>query len=411
MLPTINGKPIIECGKKDFEVIIDNPDYRENEYIDYKRNFSFLECAKNDPKRAEHISEFKSDVCAFANADGGYLIYGVSDKMGLASELVGIEIPDNNTDKFELERKNNLQSILPKIPSIKFKFVLLDNGKFLVIILIQRDAFAPYIHLHNEKDYKIYKRIGNGKTAMSYSEMKMQFNQSLSLEREIYNYRKERIDYYCEFEDDKNKSYSRFAIVHIIPDSFLDRNQNVDIYLLNRRSNRKFSGILQPFYCANNVRSNVDGVRTWGYNDKCEGQIGNNGLLELFLPLSPDFVFKTRVGGEDKECFAYSSFEENLEDMVYAYLDAFSPILGTSRIMVCISIVGCRGVVTQTSFGYRESPQIDRSLLIADPIVFDDISKPDNNYASMRQLKIGFHLAIGIGLSSDEIEYLENSCV
>lgn len=51
MLPTINGKPIISCNKGDFQIIIDNPDYRENEYIDYKESFSFLGLDKRDPKK------------------------------------------------------------------------------------------------------------------------------------------------------------------------------------------------------------------------------------------------------------------------------------------------------------------------------------------------------------------------
>lgn len=55
MLPTINGKSLLECSECDFEDIIDNPDYRENEYIDYKRNFSILEYSKeqklNENKR------------------------------------------------------------------------------------------------------------------------------------------------------------------------------------------------------------------------------------------------------------------------------------------------------------------------------------------------------------------------
>ena len=40
MLPTINGKEIIDCSLTDIQVIIDNPDYAENEYLDYKKAFS-----------------------------------------------------------------------------------------------------------------------------------------------------------------------------------------------------------------------------------------------------------------------------------------------------------------------------------------------------------------------------------
>ena len=112
MLPTINGKSFMDCTEADLRVLIDNPDYCENDYIDYKATFAFLETEKHDPRRAEHLAEFRSDVCQFANAEGGYLIYGIKDKKGLANEIVGVSIPNDNPDKFELERKNNLVPIL-----------------------------------------------------------------------------------------------------------------------------------------------------------------------------------------------------------------------------------------------------------------------------------------------------------
>lgn len=70
MLPKLNNKSFLECTEEDFESLIENLDYRENEYIDYKKNFAFLEIPKE--KKAERnckIAEFRSDVCSFANAD------------------------------------------------------------------------------------------------------------------------------------------------------------------------------------------------------------------------------------------------------------------------------------------------------------------------------------------------------
>ena len=74
MLPQINGKSFLTCTEDDLKVLVENADYRENEYIDYKLNFAFLEIEKG-PVRDSKKAEFKTDVCAFANADGGYLIF------------------------------------------------------------------------------------------------------------------------------------------------------------------------------------------------------------------------------------------------------------------------------------------------------------------------------------------------
>ena len=68
MLPVVNGKLLFDCEEEDLQVLVDNPDYRENEYLDYKLNFAFLEYSKGDKKREEHLAEFRSDVCSFLDA-------------------------------------------------------------------------------------------------------------------------------------------------------------------------------------------------------------------------------------------------------------------------------------------------------------------------------------------------------
>lgn len=76
MVFQINGKTLLECNEDDIQLLIDDPAFRESEYIDYKENFSFLEIKENKEKNAKKI-EFRNDVCSFANAEGGYLIYGI----------------------------------------------------------------------------------------------------------------------------------------------------------------------------------------------------------------------------------------------------------------------------------------------------------------------------------------------
>lgn len=82
MLPQINNKSLLECNEADFTEVLNNPDYRENRYLEYKLTFSFMEVDKS--RAAEKISEFRNDVCQFANAEGGYLIYGIADKEGIS---------------------------------------------------------------------------------------------------------------------------------------------------------------------------------------------------------------------------------------------------------------------------------------------------------------------------------------
>ena len=106
----VNGKKITECCEKDLQVLIDNPDYRENQYIDYKSDFSYFRAEGKEVKEKEAF-ELRKDICSFANAEGGFLIYGISERKGIASSILGVEIA--NCDKFENDVRNLFTPIMP----------------------------------------------------------------------------------------------------------------------------------------------------------------------------------------------------------------------------------------------------------------------------------------------------------
>lgn len=91
------------------------------------------------------------------------MIYGIKEELGIVSEIIGITVARNDTDKFELDRRNDLQSILPKVPNIKFSFIPLKTGKYVVIMYIKHDSFAPYTQIGNQINYKFFKRAGSQK--------------------------------------------------------------------------------------------------------------------------------------------------------------------------------------------------------------------------------------------------------
>ena len=216
MLPTINGKSFLECTEEDLKELLGNSAYRENEHIDYKSAFAINSYPKGEKRDAE-IAELRSDICSFANADGGYLIFGIQeDGQCIAKELVGIEV--KNKDRFELDLNNWLQSIVPRIPTYKIRFIDLNSGKHVVVLSIDHDFFAPYIHLEGERNYRIYRRVGNSKKIISYMELKNMFMQSMVLEKEIGRFREERVDFFCLNTTGAGEKTPPFLLLHIIPE-------------------------------------------------------------------------------------------------------------------------------------------------------------------------------------------------
>lgn len=396
MLPKINNKSFLECNEEDLKVLIKNEDYRENEYLDYKQDFSFLKISKGY-ERTNKILEFKSDICSFANSEGGYLIFGISDKNGCADELIGIDILNDNTDSFELERRNNLNGIYPRIPDVKFHFVKLQNGKYIVIICVKHDMFSPYTYIYEENKYLMVKRSGNKKILMTYEEIKNMFNQSLSLDKEIYNYRMERINYYRNQSETCYDIYSRFMILHIIPETFLDSSYSQNMYIINETKNMYLETIFANFKCCILQRPCADGLNCLPYpNSKhVECAIRNNGVVECFYPLDDTDldIFK------DKSYSGFLSidlFWNMIEELYRTYVNKFKEFSQYKRIFICVSLVGCKGVETKTSELSFHQCRIDRNLVICSPTVLNDINDVDEVEISAKKLKIDLMLAMGI---------------
>lgn len=393
MFPRINNKSLLECKPVDFKTLLDNPDYRENQYLDYKKTFSFLGAPKN--MLQEKNSEFRKDICAFANADGGYIIYGIIEAYGTATELAGVEI--DNPDKFELDLRNKLSPIMPQIPPIQFQFVKMENNRYLVITRIERDYYAPYICLEKENNYRIYKRDGNRNTVIGYAELKNMFVQSKVLEDEILRFRNRKVEYYSNIG---GRKYESFLLFHMIPESFL--NDRKQLFLIERKKKISFRSIFANAKIDSISIPCVDGLRfVNSYGDE-EALLYDNGIAEYFLPLE-SYVKKITDG-----IFFYSDdVWEYVACIAKDYQKIIPNIFGNQRYFGCISIVGCKGVISEFNDIRRQHTTIDRNKIICQPVGFLDIKDENSFYAGLNRLHLEYLLSIGIKKDEKVQELIE----
>ena len=402
MLPTINGKSLLDCNEDDLNEIIDNPDYRESEYLDYKRDFSILNYSKDKNKKEQAIIEFRNDVCAMANGNGGYLIYGIGEgdgNNGIPHDLVGFETLNINFDKLLLHIKTWLQTIQPRIPYYRTNVIELQNGKYVLIMYIQHDSFAPYFHMENECCYRIFKRVGNSKHTIPYMELRNMFIQSLNLEKEIKAYREERVSHYnIRIPLGKKPQY---LLLHFIPETFTDSSHNIPM-ILERRKGIKLSEIFNSFESDFYFQPNVEGVKFTSYRTGSEIQIYNNGIAELFYLFDDEVEIKNST---NKLTFRWIMVRDSINQSVKNYLETMKGILGDKKVYVCISIIGCQGVVTDDNFGYYHHISIDRDMLMCDPVVFEMNSTDSTLEKTIDLLELNFMLSIGIrgGERMDEL--------
>lgn len=394
MIPSINGKKIYECTEEDLQEIINNPEYREDDSVDYKETFSIFDISKDRTKdRQSAIFEFRSDVCSFANAKGGCLVYGVmEDGNGVPKEIKGILIEGNNTDKFELSIKDWLSPIEPRIPSYTVKFIQLKNEKYIVIILVKHDSFAPYIHLANEKDFMIYKRIGNSKSPISYSEMKNMFTNSTVVEKEIDQYRDKRINnYYFQTEDSESR-FSKFLMLHIIPDTFLDREYDQPVYVWERKG-RRFYSMFSAFSCDSISIPMVGGLRYTNHQGFSEYAIYNNGVAEVFYPLNDLLRMNYDV---PRGFFPWKLIWNMIESFIREYNGLVHNLFPTERVFVGISVIGCKGVATDYSYNSDPISTIDRELLKMSTYALEELNSGCNIDSNLKRIQIDYMTSLGI---------------
>lgn len=391
MLPLLNNKSLLDCDYDDFKDLIHNEVFRENQFLDYKEYFSFLVLPKDTKKEIveSKIVEFRNDVCSFANADGGYLIYGIKDNCGMAEELTGIEI--SNKDKFELDLRNKLNPIMPKIPPMIFRFVNVDMDRYIVVIYIRHDDFAPYIHLENQKNYKIYKRCGNEKTVINYSELKNMFIQSRVLEEQISLFREKRIINYMHAGSTQN---GPFMLFHIIPERFL--NDRKQMFILEKQSGISFRSVFSGTNIESLSLPCVDGLHYVSLDRKDEAYIFNNGIVEYSLSLV-NYNYLIREG---YMFFSNEDIWRYIDSVAQGYQSMLPSIFGKQRYFGCISIVGCRDIVTELNDTGGNPTRIDRDKVICHPITFLDIDDNDTFYTDLKKLHLEFLLSIGIRKNS-----------
>lgn len=168
--------------KKELKKLIDN-EVEENIHLEYKACAAILNeywittksgrmVQKN--KATESIKrEIAKDVSAFANADGGTIIYGIEER-GHKPIALSDGFDPNVISKEWLEQVIN-SNIQQRIPDIQIHPVDLGNRRFAYVVEIPKSPEAP----HMSKDKRYYKRYNFQVLPMEEYEVRELLNRGL----------------------------------------------------------------------------------------------------------------------------------------------------------------------------------------------------------------------------------------
>ncbi len=145
----------------DIEYVISN-EVEENIHLDYKASGAL---DKDERKR----SEITKDVSAFANSDGGIIVYGISEEDHKPKEISPIDGRVYTKEWLE----NVIQQIQPRIENVMiYPIRVNDLGQSIYVVNIPRSGKAP----HMARDKRYYKRFNFKSEPMEDYEVKDLYN-------------------------------------------------------------------------------------------------------------------------------------------------------------------------------------------------------------------------------------------
>jgi len=140
--------------------------------LDYKEKLPGR--ASNDHK------EFWKDVCAFANASGGWLVYGVSEQRDDAGRTTGVPkgivgVGNVNADTEKLRLHNLVHSgVAPRVDVAVFVAPAADSAKTCVLLWVPPSTYPPCMVVAGG-DSRFWLRRGGGKYSMDIDEIRRAF--------------------------------------------------------------------------------------------------------------------------------------------------------------------------------------------------------------------------------------------
>ncbi len=351
-------KPIDQLTIEDIEALITNK-VGESRYIEYKSELP----GNTDSEK----KEFLADVSSFANTAGGHLLYGLSEADGIATEIIGLNDFNRDTDipRFEQLIQSGLE---PRIPGLRLESLGADQ--VVLAIQVPRSWAGPH-RVALGKSSRFFGRSTTGKFPMDITDIRNAFLLSADLPERIRRWRDERIARIKGAVDDSRLSGSPKLVVHVVPLGSFGNQLGIsakDIWE-KRNSFRPLGGT------AGSARINVDGVLSFvhaGGNlneivDRC--QVFRSGCVEaIWADLCSERNGAKLVGSIVYERYVIASLAAYLKEL---------EVLGVSPpISVMLTLMDAQGAGMEVDrYRYKESGHpIDRAVVAIPDILIDNMN-------------------------------------
>jgi hypothetical protein len=339
--------------KTDIDELISNEE-PESRNLDYKQE---LPGGKDEDKK-----EFLADVSSFANAAGGHILYGISEKRDEGKPTGIPEIADGlsiNADT-EIKRLESLirDGIDPRLTGCHIREITGFPKGPVILVHIPKSWMPPHM-VTIKGSSRFFSRTSKGKYPLDIMEIRSAVMLSESLADKVRQFRDSRLAKIIAEETPVQLFPYGKIIMHVFPISALDLTMQIDVKSID-------IGQLQPLGEGGwNNRFNFDGLLTY----RCNRDSSDcDAYLQLFRNGAIETVDSHMLGDVEKWGKTIpTTFEKRLISSLKNYLK-FEQRLGFEPpIFVMISFTG----VKDYAF-HGGHTKIDRDSLILPDILVED---------------------------------------
>ncbi|MGJ7554653.1 AlbA family DNA-binding domain-containing protein [Variovorax sp. RB3P1] len=315
-------------------------------------------------KTDDDKEELAKDVSALLNADGGDLVYGITEDRasGTAKGVMPIEI--GNFDKESRRITQILDAwIEPRYRGIQIVEVELDGGSGVVIRVPMSFDGPHWVRNPNSTKRRFVIRNGKMTSDMSYDQVRSAFNATASLAIQARDFTKARLTLVEDRKMNMPMGQSPLAVLELVSLAGLARRSSVDIKKVQFVDFIVWDGGADP-------KMNLDGAGAYlGANGEAfsQSQLFRNGSME----------YMTIVGGsQDGKMGVWAShslqfFERSLRVSLEAArkYDIAGPALVTCALM---HVEGCE--LALDSYSPFRKKLADRPFMVFPEIYIEDLS-------------------------------------
>jgi hypothetical protein len=215
----------------------------ESQTLDFKRELPEKnERDKIDPDK--YKDELCKDVAAFANADGGHLVYGIQEKAGVANDIVPIST--ESADAAERRIRHVLEGrIEPQIHGLTFHKIDFAGAGYVLILRVPASYDGPHC-IRTEKNHKQQRRFvmrnGTMISDMSYDQIRGAFDRTATLAEQARGVIATRRQNILDGETPVPLRSGPKLVVHLVPVAGLAGRMSVDLKQIKRNASLELKG-------------------------------------------------------------------------------------------------------------------------------------------------------------------------